>query len=87
MTDVSYSNGRERARKKVADLIWEAFGDAGHTQAAIAKAAAKLTKMSDRQMINYMQRKADPPLHVADALEAYVVAKTERLARRLGGEP
>lgn len=84
MTDVSFSSGRERARKRVADLIWEACGHEG-TQAAVARAAAKLVKMSDRQMINYMQRKADPPLHVADALEAYVIAKTERLARRIGG--
>lgn len=87
MTDVSFSHdsGREKARKKVADLIWAAFGDRG-TQAAVAKAAARLTQVSDRQIINYMQRRCDPPLHVADRLEAYVIAKTERAVKRLGGD-
>lgn len=83
----SVASVREATRKKISDLIWAGFGDAGHTQKAVASAAARLTRISERQIINYMQRKHDAPHYIAEILEDYVVAKTERLARRIGGEP
>lgn len=88
MSDVAYSAAarRDAARKKVSDLIWAGFGDVGHSQKAVAKAAARLTKKSERMIINYMQRKNDAPHYVAEMLEDWVVAKTERLARRIGGD-
>lgn len=88
MTDVAYSASarRQAARKKVADLIYYCFGDAGHTQKAVAKAAGRFVQKSDRMVINYMQRKNDAPHYVAEMLEDWAVQKAERIARRIGGD-
>lgn len=73
------------ARREVADLIWRAFGGPGKTQKAVAAAGAKLTGYSERQIVNYLKMEHDAPLWLARTVEKYVIAKTERLARRIEG--
>lgn len=75
-----------RARKDLADKLMAAFGGPGKTQQAVAKAAHRLVDKSERQIITYLRQEADAPHWVVDLVNEYVIAKTERLARRIEGQ-
>lgn len=76
---------RQMKRREVASLIHQAFGGPGATQKAVAQAARKLTGTSERQVINYLHKEHDAPAWFVDMIRTHVIAKTERLARRIEG--
>lgn len=74
-----------RARRELKDKLFQAFGGPGATQKTIADAAHRLTSKSRRQIITYLHEEADAPHWVLNLVTDYVIAKTERLARRIEG--
>jgi len=82
----SVAEAQARARRNLRELLFAAFGGPGKNQQDIAKAAKPRIKRSERQIITYLKEEADAPHWVMDIVTEIVIAKTERLARRIEGQ-
>lgn len=82
----SAASAQARARRNLKEKLFFAFGGPGKNQQDIAKEAKGKLERSERQIINYLKEEADAPHWVMDIVTEIVIAKTERLARRIEGQ-